>query len=195
VTHVKGLAHVGVHICGPKALAQLAQTPAGATVFMVLGTYDAEGTIARLDKSIDDIVAAGRAQEHHVDLARAPCVRQSWDARARDLDQMLSARFENTDVRYVRMRDAELCAGNLQEPDGVHLKTKGYVHMWEKAAAAAGFAVEQTPRRIADPAARAAAAAALGCLGFCARARPARAATVGAARRRHYGLDPPRPTR
>jgi hypothetical protein len=121
-----------------------------------------------------------------------PCVRQSWDTRARDLDQMLSARLENTDVR---MRDAELCAGNLQEPDGVHLKTKGYVHMWEKAAAAAGFAVEQTPRRIADPAARAAAAAALGCLGFCARARPARAATVGAARRRHYGLDPPRPTR
>ncbi len=43
------------------------------------------------------------------------------------------------------MRDTELCSGNLQEPDGVHLKPKGYVHMWEKAAAAAGYALAVAP--------------------------------------------------
>jgi hypothetical protein len=150
VSHVKGLAHISVHIRGPKALEQLGRTPAGATVFLVLGTNDAEGTIARLDKSIDDIVAAATHKSITLIWLGPPCVRQSWDTRARDLDQMLSKRFESTPVRYVSMRDAELCAGNLHEPDGVHLKTKGYVHMWEKAAAAAGFAVEQAPTRVAS---------------------------------------------
>jgi lysophospholipase L1-like esterase len=149
VSHVKGFAHVSVHIRGPRALEQLARTPEGATVFLVLGTNDAEGTIARLDKSIDDIVAAAARKSITLIWLGPPCVRQSWDKRGRDLDQMLARRFESTSVRYVSMRDAELCGGNLQEPDGVHLKAKGYVHMWEKATAAAGFTVEQAPTRIA----------------------------------------------
>jgi lysophospholipase L1-like esterase len=145
VSHVKGLAHISVHIRGPKALEQLARTPAGATVFMVLGTNDAEGTIARLDKSIDDIVAAAARKSITLIWLGPPCVRQSWDTRSRDLDVMLNARFAGTAVRYVSMRDPELCSGALQEPDGVHLKIKGYVHMWEKAAAAAGYALASAP--------------------------------------------------
>jgi len=46
------------------------------------------------------------------------------------------------------MRDDAMCSGALHEPDGVHLKTKGYVHMWQKANAAAGIEVAS-----ADPAA------------------------------------------
>jgi lysophospholipase L1-like esterase len=144
VSHLKGLAHVSVHIRGPRALEQLAQTPPNATVFLVLGTNDANGTIARLDKSIDDIVHAAAAKSIALIWLGPPCVRQSWDTRARDLDLMLKARFAGTAVRYVSMRDPELCSGTLQEPDGVHLKIKGYVHMWEKAAAAAGFAFAST---------------------------------------------------
>ncbi|HEY6259213.1 MAG TPA: hypothetical protein VIY51_25830 [Xanthobacteraceae bacterium] len=141
VSHLKGLARISVHIRGPRALEQLAQTPPNATVFLVLGTNDANGTIARLDKSIDDIVEAAARKNITLIWLGPPCVRQSWDSRARELDLMLRARFEGSAVRYVSMRDPELCSGSLQEPDGVHLKTKGYVHMWEKAAAAAGFAV------------------------------------------------------
>jgi hypothetical protein len=37
------------------------------------------------------------------------------------------------------MRDERLCSGSLHEPDGVHLKMKGYAYMWEKARSAAGF--------------------------------------------------------
>jgi lysophospholipase L1-like esterase len=140
VSHLKGLARVSVHIRGPRALEQLAQTPPNATVFLVLGTNDANGTIARLDKSIDDIVQAATRKNITLIWLGPPCVRQSWDTRARDLDLLLRARFVGTAVRYVSMRDPELCSGSLQEPDGVHLKTKGYVHMWEKAAAAAGYA-------------------------------------------------------
>jgi lysophospholipase L1-like esterase len=141
VSHLKGLAHVSVHIRGPRALDQLAQTPPNATVFLVLGTNDANGTIARLDKSIDDIVQAAERKNIKLIWLGPPCVRQSWDTRARDLDLLLSARFAGTAVHYVSMRDSELCSGSLQEPDGVHLKPKGYVHMWQKAAAAAGYAL------------------------------------------------------
>jgi len=144
-SHLKGLAHISVHIRGPRALEQFAQTPPDATVFLVLGTNDANGTIARLDKSIDDIVQAAERKNITLIWLGPPCVRQSWDTRARDLDLMLAARFAGTAVRYVSMRDPELCSGSLQEPDGVHLKTKGYVHMWEKAAAAAGYALAAAP--------------------------------------------------
>src|SRR5690242_8223161 len=54
VSHLKGLARNSVHIRGPRALEQLAQTPPNATVFLVLGTNDANGTIARLDRHIDN---------------------------------------------------------------------------------------------------------------------------------------------
>jgi hypothetical protein len=128
-----------VHIRGPRALEQFAQTPPNATVFLVLGTNDANGTIARLDKSIDDIIQAAARKNITLIWLGPPCVRQSWDTRARDLDLMLRARFAGTAVRYVSMRDSELCSSSLQEPDGVHLKAKGYVHMREKAASAAGY--------------------------------------------------------
>jgi hypothetical protein len=145
VSHLKGLAHVSVHIRGPRTLEQFAQTPPNATVFLVLGTNDANGTIARLDKSINDIVQAAQQKNIKLIWLGPPCVRQSWDTRARDLDAMLQARFAGTAIRYVSMRDPELCSGALQEPDGVHLKTKGYVHRWEKAAAAAGYALAAVP--------------------------------------------------
>jgi lysophospholipase L1-like esterase len=141
VSHLKGFAHVSVHIRGPRMLEQLAQTPPNTTVFLVLGTNDANGTIARLDKSIDDIVQAAAKKNITLIWLGPPCVRPSWDSRARELDGMLKTRFAGTPVRYVSMRDPELCSGSLQEPDGVHLKTKGYIHMWEKAAAAAGYAL------------------------------------------------------
>src|SRR5580700_6112848 len=77
VSHLKGLAHVSVHIRGPRALEQLAQTPPNATVFLVLGTNDANGTIARLDKSIDDIVQAAAQKNIALIWLGPPCVRQS----------------------------------------------------------------------------------------------------------------------
>jgi hypothetical protein len=83
VSHLKGLAQISVHIRGPRALEQLAQTPPNATVFLVLGTNDANGTIARLDKSIDDIVHAAQAKNIALIWLGPPCVQQSWDTRAR----------------------------------------------------------------------------------------------------------------
>ena len=148
VSHLHKLARISVHIRGPRALEQFAQTPPNATVFLVLGTNDANGTIARLDRHIDNIVQAADQKNITLVWLGPPCVRPYWDSRARDLDRILQARFAGTSVLYVSMRDAELCSGGMQEPDGVHLKTKGYVHMWQKAAAAAGYqvALAEAPR-------------------------------------------------
>jgi hypothetical protein len=152
-SHLHKLARISVHIRGPRALEQFAQTPPNATVFLVLGTNDANGTIAKLDRHIDNIVAAAEQKNIRLIWLGPPCVRPYWDSRARELDGMLKARFAGTSVLYVSMRDAELCAGGLQEPDGVHLKMKGYVHMWQRAAAAAGFEIAEEPPRTAKVAA------------------------------------------
>ena len=137
--HAKGLAKISVHIRGRKALEQIAQTPPGSTAFLVLGTNDANGSIARLDKSIDDIVSAAEKKNITLVWMGPPCVRKSWDTRARELDVILREKLASTSVRYVSMRDDAMCSGAFHEPDGVHLKMKGYVHMWEKASSAAGL--------------------------------------------------------
>lgn len=157
VSHLKNLSKISIHIRGAKMQAQISQTPPGSTVFLTLGTNDANGSIAKLDKSIDDIVQAFEKKQIAVVWMGPPCVRQSWDTRSKELDAILAKRFENTSVRYVSMRDDVLCSWVYHERDGVHLKMKGYAHMWEKARTAAGFEVanvEPAPevKRTAAPA-------------------------------------------
>ena len=117
----------------------IAQTPRGSTVFLVLGTNDADGSIAKLDRHIDNIVQAAARREIRLVWIGPPCVQKAWDSRARELDGILSATLAARSVQYVSMRDERLCSGSLHEPDGVHLKMKGYAYMWEKARSAAGF--------------------------------------------------------
>lgn len=139
VSHLPNFAHISVHIRGPKAVEQIRRAPAGVTAFVVLGTNDANGSIDRLDKSIDAILDA--AQKKHMRLVwiGPPCVKQSWDTRSRKLDEMLAAKLPPRGVIYVPMRDQAFCTAGLHEPDGVHLKTKGYVYMWDKARRIAGL--------------------------------------------------------
>src|SRR5271169_1956256 len=55
--HVRGLAHISVHISGRGPIDQLERTPEGAIAILVLGSNDANEIISGLDKSIDNIVA------------------------------------------------------------------------------------------------------------------------------------------
>jgi len=138
---LKSLAKISLHIRGPKAIAQMNQTPPGSTVFIVLGSNDAEGSIKNIDKSIDDLVAAAERRQLNPIWIGPHCVRKSWDMRARELDEILRTRLAKTSIKYVSMRDSRLCAGNLHEPDGVHLTISGYRYMWEKACSSVGFPV------------------------------------------------------
>jgi hypothetical protein len=138
VSHLKSFAHISVHIRGPKAVDQVRRAPEGATAFVVLGTNDAEGSISNLDKSIDDILNLAAKKRMRLVWIGPPCVHRPWDTRARELDKMLAAKLPPRGVTYVPMRDPGFCTGGLHEPDGVHLKTKGYVYMWDKARRIAG---------------------------------------------------------
>ena len=139
VSKLTNLWKISIHIRGNKMQEQITRTPPGSTVFLTLGTNDANGSIAKLDKSIDDLVQAFEKRNITVVWLGPPCVKQSWDNRARELDAILAKRFENTSVRYVSMRDDVMCSWTFHERDGVHLKMKGYAYMWEKARMAAGF--------------------------------------------------------
>ena len=74
--HLKNLSKISIHIRGKKMMEQIAQTPPGSTVFLVLGTNDANGSIARLDKSIDDIVQTMEMKNITLIWLGPPCVRQ-----------------------------------------------------------------------------------------------------------------------
>jgi hypothetical protein len=139
VSHLKNFAHNSVHIRGPKALDQIRGAPEGSTALVVLGTNDAEGSITHLDKSIDDILGAAAKKRMRLVWIGPPCVHRPWDTRARELDKMLAEKLPARGVAYVPMRDPAFCTGGLHEPDGVHLKTKGYVYMWDKARRVAGL--------------------------------------------------------
>jgi hypothetical protein len=130
--HLNNLAQIGIHIRGPKALAQISRTPPGSTVFIFLGTNDAEGSIKNIDKGVDDIISAADRKNLNVIWLGPHCVRKSWDVHARELDDILRTHFAGTRVKYISMRDPQLCTGSFHEPDGVHLTMKGYRYMWAK---------------------------------------------------------------
>jgi hypothetical protein len=129
---LKKLAHISVHIRGPKAIAQINQTPVGSIAFIVLGTNDADGNIKNIEKSIDDVVAAGERRKLRMIWLGPPCVRRPFDVQSRQLDQILRDRLAGTPVTYISMRDQQICSGVFHEPDGVHLTMKGYRYMWQK---------------------------------------------------------------
>lgn len=131
---LKKLAHISVHIRGPKAIAQINATPVGSVAFIVLGTNDADGdgSIKGIEKSIDDVVRAGERRKLKMIWLGPPCVRRSFDVRSRQIDKILSDQLAHTQVKYISMRDERICSGVFHEPDGVHLTMKGYHYMWEK---------------------------------------------------------------
>jgi hypothetical protein len=147
---LKALARISVHIRGPKAVQQINQAPAGSTAFLVLGSNDAEGSIAALDASIDAIVQAAAARNIKLVWVGPPCVRRSWNGRVRELDAMLARRFAGSAVKYVSMLDDKICSGVFQGGDGVHMTMQGYSYMWEKARTAAGFPATSAPAAPAE---------------------------------------------
>jgi len=129
---LKKLARISVHIRGRKAIDQINATPMGAVAFIVLGTNDAEGSLKDIEKSIDDVVRAGKRRKLTMIWLGPPCVRRSFDGKSRQLDKILSDRLPGMAVKYVSMRDESICSGMFHEPDGVHLTVKGYRYMWAK---------------------------------------------------------------
>jgi hypothetical protein len=149
------LAQIGIHIRGPKALAQIARTPPGSTAYIFLGTNDAEGSLKNIDKSIDDILDAAAQRQLTVIWVGPHCVRKAWDKQSSELDQILRNHLASAKVKYIGTRDAGICSGKFHEPDGVHLTAKGYRYMWAMIDGAGGTpntAVARAPQKPSDAA-------------------------------------------
>jgi lysophospholipase L1-like esterase len=152
------LAQIGIHIRGPKALAQIERTPPGSTAYIFLGTNDAEGSLKNIDKSIDDILDAAAQRQLTVIWVGPHCVRKAWDKQASALDGILrnhlaKAQAANASVKYIGTRDAGICSGKFHEPDGVHLTAKGYRYMWamiDGGVGTANTAVAGAPQKPSD---------------------------------------------
>jgi len=147
------LAQIGIHIRGPKALAQIARTPPGSTAYIFLGTNDAEGSLKNIDKSIDDILDAAAQRQLTVVWVGPHCVHKAWDKQASALDEILRNRLAKASVKYIGTRDATICSGKFHEPDGVHLTAKGYRYMWAMIDSADGnsnTAVASAPQKPND---------------------------------------------
>jgi hypothetical protein len=134
---LKSMAHISVHIRGPKAIQQINSVPPGSTAILVLGTNDAEGPVGGLEGSIDNIVRAADRRNIKLVWIGPSCVHKSWDRHSVELDHLLRARLASTSVRYVGMRDESMCS-TPRAGDGVHMTMRGYGSMWERARAAAG---------------------------------------------------------
>jgi hypothetical protein len=125
------LAEIGIHIRGPKALGQIARTPPGSTVYIFLGTNDAEGSLKNIDASIDDVLNAAARRKLTVIWVGPHCVRKNWDIQASMLDDILRKHLAKANVTYIGTRsNAAICSGQFQEPDGVHFTAKGYRAVW-----------------------------------------------------------------
>jgi hypothetical protein len=125
------LAQIGIHIRGPKALAQIERTPQGSTVYIFLGTNDAEGSLKNIDASIDDVLNAAARRNLTVIWVGPHCVRKNWDIQASMLDDILRKHLAKTNIKYISTRDdATICSKQFQEPDGVHFTAKGYRYVW-----------------------------------------------------------------
>ena len=149
------LAQIGIHIRGPKALAQIERTPPGSTAYIFLGTNDAEGSLKNIDKSIDDILDAAAQRQLPAIWVGPHCVRKAWDKQASELDGILRNHLAKTSIKYIGTRDATICSGKFQEPDGVHLTAKGYRYMWamiDSAGGASTTAVAGAPQKPNDAA-------------------------------------------
>ena len=153
------LAQIGIHIRGPKALAQIARTPPGSTAYIFLGTNDAEGSLKNIDKSIDDILDAAAQRQLTVVWVGPHCVHKAWDKQASALDVILRNHLAkasaNAKVKYIGTRDAGICSGKFLEPDGVHLTGKGYRYMWamiDSGVGTSNTAVASAPQKPNDAA-------------------------------------------
>src|SRR5580658_6637576 len=161
------LAQIGIHIRGPKALAQIARTPPGSTAYIFLGTNDAEGSLKNIDKSIDDVLAAAAQRQLTVIWVGPHCVRKNWDIQSGMLDEILRNQLAKANVKYIGTRnDAGMCSGKFLEPDGVHPTAKGYRYIWAMIESAGGAptavasAPPPPPQKFADAAATTASIAA-----------------------------------
>jgi lysophospholipase L1-like esterase len=148
---VPRLARNSVSIRSADVFRQLSRLAPGTVAFLSLGTNDAVGSIAGVERGVDRIVQAARSAGVRLVWIGPPCVIKPWNTNVVKLDSILSRRLAGQ-VAYVSIADPELCDRSLRGADGVHFNMRGYSLLWERARAAAGAGIEAAELRPDEPA-------------------------------------------
>ncbi len=127
-----GIARRSVGLRRPLILEQMRRVPKGAVVLMSLGLNDAADSVAALSPAIERIISAATATGAAFVWIGPPCVANTWDVRAKDLDAHLRQRLAGSAVKYVSLRDDDICRPEMRAPDGQHLTPSGYRQVWQK---------------------------------------------------------------
>lgn len=143
---VPRLAHDSVTIRSADAVRQIGRLPPDALAVLSLGTNDAVGSLAGVDKGIDRILRAAQDARVRLVWVGPPCVFKGWNTNVQRLDAILRARLADR-VPYVSIADAGVCDRRLRAGDGVHFTMKGYAALWARA----GAALSGEARRDAAP--------------------------------------------
>lgn len=138
------LAHNSVAIRGKDALAQLHRVPHDAVAILSLGTNDAVGSIAGVERGVEKIVAAAEDAGVRLVWLGPPCVSKPWNKNVVKLDQILASRLAGR-AAYVSVADDSICDKSLRAGDGVHFNMRGYSLLWTRAREAAGLPAEAAP--------------------------------------------------
>jgi hypothetical protein len=139
--NVPRLAHNSVSIRSADVLRQMKRLSPGTVAFLSLGTNDAVGSIAGVERGVDRILQAARSADLHLVWIGPPCVLKPWNTNVTKLDSILSHRLAGQ-VPYVSIADQQLCDTSLRGADGVHFNMRGYSVLWGRARAAAGVGIE-----------------------------------------------------
>jgi len=138
---VPRLAHNSVTIRSADVIRQLKRLSPGTVAFLSLGTNDAVGSIAGVERGVDRIVQAARSGDLHLVWIGPPCVLKPWNTNVTKLDSILSHRLAGQ-VPYVSIADPQLCDTSLRGADGVHFNMRGYSVLWARAQSVAGVGIE-----------------------------------------------------
>lgn len=138
---VPRLAHNSVSIRSADVLRQLQRLSPGTVAILSLGTNDAVGSIAGVERGVDKILRAARSADLRLVWLGPPCVLKPWNSNVVKLDALLARRLAGQ-VPYVSIADEQLCDKSLRGRDGVHFNMRGYSILWARARAAAGVGIE-----------------------------------------------------
>ena len=132
INGLKSVAKRSVSLVRSNLMKDIGRLPKGTVGLLSLGVNDAAGPLSLLRGPIEKVITAVEGAGAAFVWVGPPCVLKRWDDHAKALDEYLQQRLATTSIRYIGLRDAEICKKGMRSNDGVHFTAGGYKFIWGK---------------------------------------------------------------
>ena len=132
INGLKSVAKRSVSLVRSNIIRDIGRLPKGTVGVLSLGVNDAAGPLSLLRGPIEKVIVAVEGAGAAFVWVGPPCVLKRWDDHAKALDEYLQQRLATTSIRYIGLRDAEICKKGMRSSDGVHFTAGGYKFIWGK---------------------------------------------------------------